>query len=178
MIKKIFKLGKSGFSMAEMLVTVLIFSILIGGIYASLAVGEASWETNKVKIELQQELRKAMEWMKFDLQQAGPTSITNVPADDTWYTTITFKTPNGVSGGSINWEADTMQFVLGGTGSTQLQKVQAGTTTVLAQNIKTLNFRRSTTNSNILEISMLAEKNTVKGDTINYQLDFEVQIRN
>ena len=165
-------------SLVECMVAMAIFLMIAGGIYTTVATSENSWSVNKVKIELQQELRKAMEWMINDLRQAGNTSITNVPADGTWYTTITFKDASSVTSGTLQWAANTVQFVRGGTGSVQLQRISGGVTKVLAQRMSSLQFRRQSTTSNILEVSMAAQSTSFKGIPVNYQLNFSVQLRN
>ena len=183
-----------GFSLVEVLVTVLIFSGLAAAVNAVLLVGDASWQTNNVQMELQQELRKAMDWMKDDLRQTGSAAITNVPvnpapdavtypdpADDpaySWYSTITFRMVSGVSGGKITWDSGTVQFVLGGTDSSQLQRVEGSTTKVIAQNIQSLQFRRLAAASNMVEVALQAQKDTFKGATINSSLEFKIQLRN
>jgi len=176
--RKQYHLNNRGMTMTEVMVTTLIFSFIIAGLYAAGAVGQNNWDVNDVQIGLQQELRKAMEWMINDLRQAGNASIVDVPADGNWYTTITFKTPSGVTGGSIDWNANSIQFVLGGSSSNQLQRLEASQTKIIAQNIQTLQFRRLTTSPDILEVNMLAQNSTVKGTQVDYQLDFEIQLRN
>ena len=111
-----------GYSLIEVLVTVSIFAVLAGAINTVLLIGESSWQTNSVQLELQQELRKAMDWMKDDLRQTGPAAISDGPvsANDTDYASITFQKATGISGSSIEWgggDSDaTTQFLLGGTG--------------------------------------------------------------
>jgi prepilin-type N-terminal cleavage/methylation domain-containing protein len=104
-------LKKSGFSLMEMLVTMLIFGIMTVGTYGVFMSAQEFWVASKTQVELQQETRKAMQRMINELRQSGNLSITNVPADGTWYSTITFKTPSGVTTGSITWNADTIHSI-------------------------------------------------------------------
>lgn len=171
--------NKFGFSLVEVLVTMLIFSFVAAGLFTTAAVGDNSWQVNHVRVELQQELRKAMEWMKYDLQQAGAGSITNVPADGVAYSTITFRTPAGVSGVSLAWNDDTIQYVLGGSSNNQLQKIEGEDTKILAQNIQSIAFTRAVASSNILDVTMQGQKTPVKHNTpVSYDLNFQVQLRN
>jgi len=169
-----------GYSLVEALVTVLIFSVIIGAIHATLQVGDSSWNVNSVNIALQQELRKAMDWMKDDLRQSGPTAITmDFPADGVWYDTITFQISNGVSGGGIVWSTDTIQFLRDAGGLNQLQRVEGSTTRVLATNITSLQFRRLTASPNIVDVALQAQKVTSKtGGTVTSSLNFKVKLRN
>ena len=176
--RKIKLTDTTGFTLVEAMVTMLIFSVLAGGLFAVLRAGDNSWQTNQVKVELQQDLRKAIEWMKDDLREAGTTSIEDVPADGSWHTSITFKTPSGISGGTLVWNTDTIQFITGGTGGTQLLRISGGVTKVIAQYIQLVQFRRQPSSSDILEIQIQGQKDTVQGNIINYQLDYKVQLRN
>jgi Tfp pilus assembly protein PilW len=168
-----------GLTLVEALVTVLIFSIILGATYTVLISGSDSWEVNNVRVELQQELRKAMDWMSQELREAGSASITNVLANGTWYTTITFRTATGVTGGTIDWSTDTIQYVLGGADANQLQRIKAGDPTkIVALNIQSLQFRRQASSSDIVEVALQARKSTPKGNQLNVNSDFKIQLRN
>ena len=158
---------RHGFTLIEALVTVIIFAFILGICYALLISGSDSWEANSARVELQQELRKATDWITQDLRQAGSASITNVPADGATYTSITFRKAAGVSGGNLVWDTDTTRYFLGGTGSTQLQKqVGAQTASVIAQDIQTLQFSRQAGTSNIVNVSLQAQKKTPRGKNL------------
>ena len=187
---------RAAFTLVEVLVTVMIFTILMAAIQTVLLVGQSSWQTNSVRAELGQELRKAIEWMKDDLRQTGDAAISDGPedADDSDNTSITFRMAIGITDGSIQWDEDdedppneiSTQFILGGADSNQLLKnvvVDDGddstnTTTVLAQNIRTLVFRRMSTAPDIMEVELGAQKVTADRRTINLGINFEVQMRN
>lgn len=164
-----------GSSMVEIMVVVLIFSFISAGLYTSAVVGQRTWETNKVQIELQQELRKSMEAMIDNLRQAGNTSIVNVPSDGNWYTTITFKTPSGVASGNITWNTDTIQYLVAGT---ELQEKIGTDTNIISHDISALQFRRQASAPETLEVALQGQKNTAQGDTLQYDLGFSVQLRN
>ena len=92
--KKIFKFNlknNRGLTLVEAMVTAMIFALIAGGVYTAGIAGERSWQANKVQVELQQDLRKAMEWMIKDLRITKSSAILDVPADDIWYSSITFK---------------------------------------------------------------------------------------
>ena len=168
-----------GFTMTEALVTAVIFSFIAGGIYATMVAGDSSWSHNSIQIELQQELRKAMNRMIDDLQQSGRSAINDVPADGTWYDEITFYKTNGVSGASISWNSDTTNFSLGGTNGEQLLKTEGATTAVVAQDMTSLQIRRLAAAAGIVEVSLEAEKGGLKsGGTVSDSLDFKVTLRN
>ena len=158
-----------GFTLVESVMTIVIFSFIAGGIYSTMVAGDNSWDLNSLQVEIQQELRKAMNGMQYDLMQSGSSAITDLQSDS-----ITFYKSSGASGGKISWNSDTTQFLLSGN---QLQSIEGSTTKVIAQSISSLAFSQPT--SNIIEISLTAQKCCIKGQkTISDNLDFKVYLRN
>ncbi|MBI5149864.1 MAG: prepilin-type N-terminal cleavage/methylation domain-containing protein [Candidatus Omnitrophica bacterium] len=156
-----------GFTLVEAMVTVIIFTFILGICYTLLISGSDSWETNSARVELQQELRKAMDWIAQDLRQAGSASITNVPADGATYTSITFRKSAGASGGNLVWDSNTTTYSLGGTGGTQLlRQVSGQTASVIAQDIQSLQFSRQASTANVVDVSLQAQKTTLRGKTL------------
>ena len=167
-----------GFTFVETLMAIFIFSVIMTASYVTLLSGTFSWQINNTEIELQQELRKAVDWMAEDLRQAGTSSITNVPADGVWYATITFKISAGVNNGNILWAGSSTQYLLGGTGSTQLQRKIGSQTQVIAQNIASLQIRREAGTPKIVEVALRAEKRTPEGHLIQVSSNFNSRLRN
>jgi len=170
-----------GFSLVEVLVTILIFALVAGASYMALNSGMRSWRVNNIRVELQQELRKAMDWMSEDLRQSGSSpTVMNVPADDVWYTSVTFKKVTGVSGNAPTWSAGSYQYRRGGTGGTQLERVDdGGAVRVIAQNITSLQLRRLSTAPNIIEMRVATAQNALGGgSTMSANAAFQVTLRN
>jgi prepilin-type N-terminal cleavage/methylation domain-containing protein len=152
-----------GVTLVEVMTTVVIFSFILGICYTLLISGSDSWETNSTRVELQQELRKAMDWVSQDLRQAGSVSITDVPANGATYTSITFRKSAGVSGGNLVWDANTTRYFLGGTGGTQLlRQVGSQAATVIAQNIQSVQFSRQASTANVVSVSLQTQKTTLR----------------
>ena len=170
--------NNSGATLVETLVSVVIFLMIMTGFYSVATVGDNSFQVNRVQIELQQELRKSMESMISDLRQAGPSSVVDVPANGTWYTSITFRKPVGIVAGAINWDSNTVQYLRGGTGNLQLQRVYNGTTKVISQNITSMQIRRLSSDPDTLEVALVGQQNSTKGVPVSYNLSFDVQLRN
>lgn len=184
MSKMFFIQRHRGFSLVETLVTTLIFAVLAGGIYAALVAGNTSWEVNRIRIELQQDLRIAMDRLKEDLTQASTISITDVPANNTWYSSITFRIPESVdTSGNIQWPDETIQYLLSGTDSNELTRQVEEDLVVteerlIAQNIESLQIRRLTSTPEIVEITLQAQKDAQTGDTITVDSSFKLKLRN
>lgn len=165
-----------GFTLVEVLVTVLIFSFIAAGIFMVLSVGKASWYTGDVETELTQEMRKALTIMDSQLRQSGSAVISDVPANDNYYTSITFKVPEGVAaGGSIDWSED-INYSL--NANHQIISLKAGVLSILANNITSFQFRRPSGNPDIIEIYITAQKNTVQGRSLQDNITSSVKMRN
>ncbi len=168
---------RDGFSLAEIMVTALIFSFIVAISYAMLIAGSDSWEVNSTRTELQQELRKAMDWITQDLRQAGSRSITDVPANGNTYTRITFRKAASVSGGNIVWDASATRYSLGGTNGNQLRRqVGAQTPSIIAQNIQSLQFSRQGNTAGIVDVSLTAQKTTLRGRYVPGKIPIQVNM--
>ena len=176
---------EAGMSLAEAMVVISIFLILLGGITTSLNISTQYWNSNKVRVELQQELRLAMTWISSDLRQTSPFSIFDVPADGAVYTWITFQIPTDVTNSTADWSANIRYILLTGVDSTRLQRIEGIDAKIIANNIQTLEFTRQEDDadtlkdeSDVLEVSLSAQKDTIHGRTITNDLNFLVQLRN
>lgn len=65
-----------------MMVVVAIFSIVIGASYALMASGKMSWYSGDTRIELQEDLRQAVDAMTYELSQSASTDSAGNPIVD------------------------------------------------------------------------------------------------
>lgn len=59
----------SGFSLVELLIVILIISVIFGSGFVILSTGKATWFTTDINIQLQENLRQAMERVTAELRQ-------------------------------------------------------------------------------------------------------------
>ena len=183
---RIFYLNNKGFTLVETIITVFIFVSMSAAITMTLIAGQNSWEANRVKIILHQNLRIAAEKMKEDLQGAGEDSIVvgSVNADGTWYTSIEFRVPVSVdAAGNITWQEYTTKFLLGGGGGTQLiKRLDEGEASeedrIISENIKLLRFKREVASPGIVIIDMYAEMKVGTGDNVKSYYLAKIKLRN
>ena len=174
-----------GLTLVELMIVLLIFSIILGAIFAIMNVSRTSWQTGNVQVEMQQETRKGMDRMLSELRQSGQTVITGVPANGASYSSVTFQIPEDSDSdgdvtdgsGNIEWSAQ-ITYSLGGLDGEQLLRASGGSSTVLANKITSLQFSRAAGTPNILEISLQAQKNTAQGTTIQSTVNSQVNLRN
>ena len=182
-----------GFSLIEVLVTLVIFTFLAAAINTVLHVGTSSWQNNSIEVELQQDLRQAMFWMKNDIQQTGSASLDarvpiNVVSDFSWsnYDTIDFQKVIGATNGVVTWSSDTTDYTRESDPSdpdyNKLRRtVGTGNPQLIAENISSIQARRLYTSSDVVEIALQVQKKTLagaQGRTITLILNFKVQLRN
>jgi len=70
-IKRKNKLQKKGFTLVEILVSVLIFSFMATGFFLILSTGQSTWYTTDVAVRLQQSLRQSMQRVTKELHESG-----------------------------------------------------------------------------------------------------------
>jgi len=174
------KRKSSGFTLIEIMIAMFIFSMLMAALLLILTVGKSSMQVGSARIDLQQELRRSMDWISDELRQAGSSVITGVPADGAPRNTISFQIPDtpSVTEGSIAWEPTVIQYSLGGINGEQLLRTFGAQQTILANNITSFELTRQTLTPAIVEIALQSQKRTVKGHLINLDLDFQIKLRN
>ena len=178
----------SGFSLVEIMIAALIFSLLIGVLFTVLTIGKTSFQIGNVRIELQQDLRRGMDLITEELRQSGSSQLRTIisaaevafPADGSSHNTIIFHIPAGVTNGNIVWQTDKIQYLLGGLNGRQLRRKVDSVLDPkpLANNIISLEFIRQSSTPSIVEIVLQSEKETAKGNIINLDLNFQVKLRN
>lgn len=167
-----------GFTLVELMVVVAIVTIVMGAVYATLTIGRQSWYTAQAKIEMRQETRKAMDLMVKELRQSGLDYSPKYPGEvialalDTNQNTITFRISQGWD--SVNQRIDWGNQITYSLNGKQL----FGNSTVLANNITSLQFRRTSTTPDIIEISIIAQKDILHGRRLQSTLDSQVMLRN
>ncbi len=160
-----------GFTLIEALVTILIFSFAILGIYGFLNYARINYDTNLVWLNLQQQARQGMSWLSREVRQAyWPPEISGPDAYGNQ--AITFRmTPDAnyvcysvVKEGSEPW---------------QLKRTDTTGTKKRANDITNLTF--SSPGGRILTITVTARKTFSsfgKVRTLTFPLTQQVKVRN
>jgi Tfp pilus assembly protein PilV len=171
-----------GLTLVETLVAVSIFLILILAVFAVMDVGRSTWSTGDVSVELRQEIIKAFMTMERELKETRPTQQ-SVPNDGLPYTSITFRVPQDNdndttildSAGNIEWSGNIVYAL---NGNNQITRTASGVTTILANNIVTLQFTRPTTPGNLLQIDITARKVSALRRTLQDTGQIIIKMRN
>ena len=151
-----------GFTLLEALVTVLIFTFIIGGIYGVLNISRTNYDTNLVSLNLQRQARQGMSRLIREIRQAY---LSTIPDKGAIRQSVTFDRP-GAAGISYS-------LVLG-----QLW-CNYPTGQVIANDITGLTF--SPIVGNMQKITLEASKtfrSLGKERTLTFSLTEQVQIRN
>lgn len=175
--------SQSGFTLIEMMISVFIFTIITGATFIVLDTGRNSWQIGDAEVRVQDEVRRGLYAMMRELRQTKSSLISGVPADGGDYSSIIFRKPTGVSSGETDWsgqiqyDIDTSDANSDGL-TDQLVRTSGGTTTVLANNITQLKFRRTASATNLLWVELTAQAQTPAGRTISDTSEIQVVFRN
>ncbi|MFH1868297.1 MAG: prepilin-type N-terminal cleavage/methylation domain-containing protein [Candidatus Omnitrophota bacterium] len=170
-IKKNKEKLRTGFTLVEMLVSMVIFLILLSAVHMVMSTGQKTFYSGSVSVDIQHELRKLKEYMVKELMQGREMNVAITNGD-----TIDFSIPSTVdNGGSITWqpiryrhEADLRQVLRDSQGSTK----------VIANNITTLALAQIVSEPHLINVAATSEKTGVMGRTITYISGFDVRLRN
>lgn len=173
----------TGFTLVEVLITVAIFSLIFMAIFAVLTIGESSWYSGDISVELNQEIGRALLTMTRQLRQSRSTVISNVPADDTYYNSITFKVPQDIDGdgdvinssGNMEWSQN-ISYSL--NENKQIIRSTASGSSILANNIFSLQFKRFSGNDDVIQIYIIARKVTARRRSLESSIISSVKMRN
>ena len=155
-----------GFSVVEIVVSVLILTFLVAGIFMVLNVGDMSYDTDMGLIHLQQQARLAMDGMTRELRQA------DISADPDGADSITFNAPLALNPtqwiGPITYQLDSNQ--------NQIIRTLAGVPNkILGNNISSLSFDLIGDN---LDIELTCQITTTRRRDLSLSLKEKVRLRN
>jgi prepilin-type N-terminal cleavage/methylation domain-containing protein len=148
-----------GFTLLEVLISLVILSIITVGIYGVLNISDKTYQNDLGLLDLQQQVRQSMDGMVKELKQskASLISISNAGAR------IDFKVPIDLTTSPVTY-TDFIAYYLGG--NQILREFPAGTTKVLANDINALNFSLA---GNELQVQLSAQK-TVRQRVLTFPL--------
>ncbi len=148
---------QSGMTLMEALVSVFIFSIIVGLMLLSFTVGKIEWNIDETQLDVYQPLRQAMDGMSREIRQSTPGNV-EIPVGGE---EITFF----VSGSQVRYYLD---------GTNLMREHPEGTTQTIAQNITSLNFSISGS----VVIFTVGGSKPVSGRDIGMELTEKVSLRN
>lgn len=159
-----------GFTLIEILVVIIIFAFIIGGIFAILNIANISWYSSMGIVELQQSVRQAMDGMTREVRQLKRETGRGITVGSG---SIEFYIPS--YNNLISYRLENNQII---------REHPLGTTKILANDITSLTFCCWTASctpdcstSGILQIAVQADK-TVWGKVLSFSLTEKVRLRN
>jgi len=172
-----------GFTLVEILVATVIMSIIMAALFMTLSVGQRSWFSGDAAIELRDQAARAIMTMDKELSVTATKGINEISLKNVNDTsnTITFHLPqdNNADGsvvdanGNIEWSGPIIYSL---NASNQIIRTFGGRTSVLANNIVTLQFRR--TADRIIQVDITAQKTPRTGQQIQDKDQAIINMRN
>jgi len=166
---------KDSFSLVELMVVVMVFSIMVSSIFAVLDSGRRSWNVSEAQIDNQSEARRALGRMTDELTQAGQATVTINATQDV----ISSQVPTSYNDATatITW-GDQIQYSLGGINGEQLLRTNLNTLAIeiIGNNITTLQF--TSLAIDVVGIQLILTKQARSQDTLQLPLNSQVKLRN
>ena len=113
-----------------------------------------------------------------EVTEGSAGSITDVPADDAWYPTFTFRKIAGIVSGAAVLSADEIQYALGGIDGRQLLRRSGGAVRVIANDVLSFRARRSSVYPSVVEFLLWAQHEPVSAPWVDSRVQFKVKMRN
>ncbi len=148
------KFNAGGFTLVEMLFSLMIFIIIVGGLYTAFNSGSRAWSKYQNNITLQRDARGALTVMTKDMREATGLSITQNATS----AAVSFST----SLGSVSYSWTTT-----GGNANKIIRVNGAMTRTIANNISALAFTDST--SAVL-VDITASKPQTTDQVSNFRL--------
>ena len=169
------------FSLVEVLVSLIIVSILVFALFSVMDVGSNSWFSADASVQLRQEIIKVFMTMERELKETRPAQINLTSGSSS--SSLTFKIPQDNDGdstildasGNVEWSGNIV-YALNGSG--QIIRTASGSSSILAQNIASLQFSRPSSALDIIQIDITAQKNSDQGRLMQDAGQIIVKMRN
>ena len=153
-----------GLTLLEILVALSIFTFLILAIFGTMDLGRASWFTGSTVVEVHREIIKSFMKMEKELRNTRPAEVSLTSGTSS--ASITFKIPQDIDGdgdildalGRIEWSGN-ITYAL--NSSKQITRTASGATSILANNIASLQFTRPVASVDIIQIDITAAKTSL-----------------
>lgn len=159
-----------GFTLLEILISILIFSFIVAGMYGVMNISKTNYDANSVFLDLQRQTRQGMGWLIRDIRGASLSSIVLEPdLNNSNMANITFNTSDEHS---VRYYIDAATWQLKRKSSENPDPVTK------ANDITGLSFSNS---SSIYKIELNASKtffSSGQNRTILFPLSQQVQVRN
>lgn len=181
---------REGFTLVELIIAMVIFILILGILFALLSVGQVSWESASSKMTVTQELRRGIEDMTKELTQARISTISLSAGGSS--NSISFQTVQDLDGDGLisfsNGELEGLRaadpYVTysltydASLGWNQLTRTVGSSSSVSGNYLTALQFVRSSSTPNVINISVSGEKKSLFGHLLSDSLNGRVILRN
>lgn len=156
------KMGKRGFTLVEIAIGIVIFSLVSVGVLAILASGNNTWSQEAALLEMQQQARSAMNGITTELRQIDP--LQNIVISDADQKIVFY----------IIDISNPISYYLN-VSNQIVREHPIGTNRILANNINSLTFSHV---GDVINITILAQKTDKRGRSLSFSLKEKVRLRN
>lgn len=163
---------KRGFTILELLVAMVIFTMMMGLLGVVFIGGRNHAMLTDTKMNLQTSVRDSLTSMSLEIRESSPSRV----AIGGGGSTLTFQIPASVTNsGTIAWSSP-VTYRIGGNGKQLIRNDGAGNTTILANDVQSVNF--SFVDANTVVYSVTTQRTTIEGRNISATLTGDARFRN
>ncbi len=174
-------LNQKGYTLTESIIAYLVLSVMILGALQIMDVEWKSFQTSELNSSLRMQIVTTFTRMEKELKTTRPAQV-NLASGAT-ANTLTFHIPQDVNGdgtvldgsGNVEWSGDIV-YALNNTN--QLTRTAGGATSILANNVTSLQFNRPAALLDVLQVTLTASRTTSAGRTVTDTDQARVQMRN
>lgn len=94
---------RSGFTLVEALIVATVLGIVLYGVFGVLAASSNSYRHSTANLDMESRGSRLMERLVDALRRSGGTTLTSVPVNPLWTTTLDFQRSQGFEGVAGNW---------------------------------------------------------------------------
>jgi len=160
--RKSYYSSKKGFTLVEVMITLAVFSIIIGAIHQVFVAGQKAWNSDLSLLDLQQASRRGIHGLVREIRAASLGSISISESD----TKIEFDTPS----------ENNIQFFLNIDDSQLIRQDSLGVQRILASNVEDVAFA-VVGDSVVIDLRTGKEK-TTWSEALDFPLRTQVKVRN
>lgn len=159
-IKKVNK--EKGFTLVEVLVSAAIGVMILVAVLTVFTQGDAIFQQEITLLDLQQDVRRAMDGMTREIRQAFPTGNVGIGTSNITFTMVD----------------DTNYVTYSLSGNEIIREYPAIADKILARNINALTFLQGGAGNRVITIGVNATQTDNKGRLLQYSLSEKVRLRN
>ncbi len=177
------KLNEKGYTLMEMMMTLVVSSVLFYGLANSMQVGTQQLDTAGLRMDIQESAREGLYRMIQEIRQSAPTRITIGQGGATLQIRVPDPANPVLADFTPNWAGSrNITYALGGNGNQIIRTdVTSGQTRVVANDVTSVTFTGNMANPTLVTVTVRVQRALPNGNLVPVtpmQLSGQAEVRN